>query len=217
MKFDHIETYVSLLTFITLIVHFILFAGICECTLGWTGDDCSIEEDTPPVIITDNDANHITCNGNCNTITIIGNNFVDNGNLVCKFTNIQVCVILVWLHSNRCLSYSDRYLFKGKHMCYFKADSDIDYCFKTFDLILQIDAKTSWTAGSTEVVVAATFISITQIVCTLPQETGSYTVVISNDKTVFTTTTVIVLVYDTKCYRCDFTGSCSTRVCNLDC
>ena len=98
----------------------------------------------------------------------------------------------------------------------------LDRCRKIIDyqtiyevkhfIILQLDVTASWSLTSTTVTAKAIFISTTQIVCTLPEATGSYSVVVSNNAVTFTTTTVIVLVYDSKCYSCDFTGKCQKRV-----
>ncbi len=63
-------------------------SGVCVCSVGFTGSDCSLEIGAAPNI--PDKTNNAACNGNCVTVIINGKNFIKSDNLVCKFTTIQV-------------------------------------------------------------------------------------------------------------------------------
>ena len=66
--------------------------GLCVCTDGFAGADCSIDINAAPVV--NDDSIEFTCNGPCVNIMISGNNFVQGFGLTCHFTRIEVCWII---------------------------------------------------------------------------------------------------------------------------
>ena len=62
------------------------FLGVCGCTGGFLGVDCSLDAASPPVV--DPTSVHLVCPGICQRLTIIGMNYIQGAK--CKFTSISV-------------------------------------------------------------------------------------------------------------------------------
>ena len=75
---------------------------------------------------------------------------------------------------------------------------------------------TKWMRETTPMpAVAAVFLGISQIQCTLPDANHSYALSIANNGIDYSTTEIIILNYDPVCVACNFTsGTCMPRVCN---
>ena len=65
-------------------------SGICDCTDGFFGADCSIDITIAPVIF--DTSLQIVCDGSCDTVLIGGQGFVQTEEITCHFTAITVCL-----------------------------------------------------------------------------------------------------------------------------
>ena len=74
-------------------------------------------------------------------------------------------------------------------------------------------SETSWTRESTETIISAVYLGISQIQCILPDPSKSYFVSISNNGQTFAISEIIILNFDPVCSTCNFTsGICAPRV-----
>ena len=74
-------------------------------------------------------------------------------------------------------------------------------------------SQTAWTKTDTITVEQATFISMTQVECTLPSSGGSYYISVSIDGGIPWSVGIIFLNYQIKCYTCHKdTGTCTRKV-----
>ena len=71
--------------------------------------------------------------------------------------------------------------------------------------------ETSWEVTLIYVTAAATYLSASQVRCTLPDPTGSYAIEIANDRVTFTDVSVKVITIATTCYDCNFLDFTCTR------
>ena len=70
-----------------------------------------------------------------------------------------------------------------------------------------------WTVtGETVLTTTAVFISDQQIQCSLPDGGGSFQVTISHRAHTPISIIITVLTFDTRCYNCDFEGTCTQVV-----
>ncbi|XP_069139833.1 uncharacterized protein [Argopecten irradians] len=66
-------------------------AGVCQCLQNWLGDDCSINENTPPTVSSvENNGLCDISSGGCSVITILGNDFSDQKQETCHFMALNV-------------------------------------------------------------------------------------------------------------------------------
>ena len=74
-------------------IYCICIVGVCLCDVGFGGADCSVDINLPPVVDPDIGNIHITCQGACTTVTIIGSGFIFSNELICRFNAVTVCYV----------------------------------------------------------------------------------------------------------------------------
>ncbi|XP_033756168.1 uncharacterized protein LOC117338914 [Pecten maximus] len=66
-------------------------AGVCQCYQNWLGDDCSIDENQPPVVSSvENNGLCPLGSSDCAVITVLGNNFSNQKQESCHFQALNV-------------------------------------------------------------------------------------------------------------------------------
>lgn len=70
-----------------------IIVGVCICNTGYAGADCSIDINAPPTATSLDDTQCVsTIASACTSVTMRGDNFVENANVSCHFTQVEVRV-----------------------------------------------------------------------------------------------------------------------------